>query len=225
MSLLSKATSLIRGDGPEKDLKTQEKRYQKQLKDEKKEKKLESRRNIILQSAADVLPSDENRGKFQSEDYTAETPFKASERHNPLFERRDAEKTEEERKINKVSKVFNVNLSEAKVMLARNPDILKQQKRPQNSRSESSAGSYTSSMNSPSMNSPSMNSPSMNSPRIRSPLTAQRSRDGYFPQSPHDSSYSESIYTPRIVQHARNGLASPVINNEAELYEMAQRSR
>lgn len=269
MSLLSKARSLIPGggDSTEKELRSQEKRYQKQLRSEQKEKKLESRRSIILASAADVLPSDDNRGKFRPEDYTAETPFKAAERHNPLFERRDAEKTEEERKIHKVSKVFNVNLSEAKVMLAKDPDILKRQNRPANGRSQSgvsSDGSYASSLASPqigtpssfnsgSMASPQVGSPGMASPRVRSPLTQQASnsgarfgsvpRDSYFPQSPHDSTYSESIYTPRIpqrsagsaMQHSQHShsagrdriepLASPVITNEAELYDMAQRSR
>ncbi|BFZ54250.1 hypothetical protein PYCC9005_001283 [Savitreella phatthalungensis] len=278
MSLLRRASSFMRQSEAERELKQQEKEYHKQLAKEKKEKKLESRRSHILQTAASFIPSDENRGKYQDENYTAETPFKASERHNPLNERRDAEKLEEERKMREVSDRFDVNLSEAKVMLARDPDILSRRKRLPHANSSDNntfvrantqrkaSTNITSGSYSPEEHtrraaaSPSDTVPSLYSP-ASGPSNGAAGQAGYFAYkdgSPSMSSaYSESVYTPRMryeesaapmqysggyqprgsiradglpqtrtVSYTRSSpLAptSPVVSNEAELYDMAQR--
>ena len=103
-----------------------------------KQLKLERRRSRICVAANTAVPRTDQAPVSPIES-TGETPFKGRRSINPLEEKKRAEEYEEERLIQQLSDERDLNLSQAKVLLAHHPELAEQLRCPGHSRSASNA--------------------------------------------------------------------------------------
>lgn len=125
----------------EKANRAHEKKLASERAELEKEIKLERRRSRICLAASGAVPGREENGSpthpISPVEPTGETPFKGMKNLNPFDEKKRAEKCEEDKILQQISDERCVNLSQARVLLAQNPQLAAQMQKPSHRRSSS----------------------------------------------------------------------------------------